>query len=333
MGSDPSGAEPYSVAVETCDLDEAREICGEQLYPWTLRVIGGPARMAGRFAFLHLDGFTVADLRYGAEIAGEYGERGSYHVSLPLAGTFSVVHHGQLINGTVRRAGVYRPVGANKLLRSSRDCHLLAVKIDRAVLEGALSALLDAPVRGPLRLGGEMDVTRAPGSSCAHLIRFLGSEIDNPNGLLRHPIVAAPIEESLLMSLLHAVGHQYRDDLRRPAAGCARRRVGRVVDAIEAEPQGPYTLAGLAAIAEVSLRCLQREFQRQYGLPPMAFLRRVRLARAHAQLLGADPAETSIADVARRWGFPRNRRFSTRYLMAYGATPAETLRTPPPRHE
>ncbi|WP_203789996.1 helix-turn-helix domain-containing protein [Paractinoplanes rishiriensis] len=42
--------------------------------------------------------------------------------------------------------------------------------------------------------------------------------------------------------------------------------------------------ASLAEIAGVSLRCLRREFHRQVGLPPMAYLRKVRLARAHAEL-------------------------------------------------
>lgn len=333
MGRDPAGAEPYVISVETSDLDEAREVCGEHLYPRTLRVIGGTPGLAARFAFLHLDGLTVGDVRYGAEIAGECGELGSYHVNMPIAGDFVASHCGQMISGTVARAGVYRPVGTNMLLRSSGDCHLLALKIERSSLEATLSALLDTPVRGPLRLTAEMDVNRAPGFSCAQLIRFLGGEIHNPKGLVYHPIVAAPIAESLLMSLLYAVGHQYQDDLRRPEARCARRRVDRVIDAIQAEPQRPYTLAALAEVAEVSLRSLQREFQRQVGLPPMAYLRRVRLARAHAQLLGLSPAETSTADVARRWGFAAPRRFTLRYLRTYGATPAETLRVHSRRNE
>jgi AraC-like DNA-binding protein len=323
-----AGAEPHAVvSVETGDLDEAREVCGEHLYPRTLRILDGPARLAARFAFLHLDGLTVGDIRYGAEIAGDCGELGSYHVNLPLAGTFVASHRGRRINGTVTRAGLYRPVGTNVLLRSSVDCRLLAVKIDRMALERTLSAVLDAPVRGPVELAGEMDVRRTPGLGCAQLIRFLGTEIANPTGLAGHPIVAAPIRESLLLSLLYAAGHQYQQNLRGAGPRCARRQVGWAIDAIHAEPQRPYTLTALAEIAGVSLRCLRREFQRQVGLPPMAYLRRVRLARAHAELLGADPADIAIPDVARRWGFARPGRFTSRYLAAYGATPAQTLRS------
>jgi AraC-like DNA-binding protein len=326
MECGPAGAEPFAVSVETSDLDQAREICGEHMYPRTLRVVERSARMAARFAFLHLGGLTLGDVRYGAEMAGDCGELGSYHVNLPLAGTFAARHDGRAIDGTTSRAGVYRPVGTNVLLRSSADCHLLALKVDTEVLETKLAALLDAPVRGPLRLTGQLDLHRPPGRGCADLIRLIGAEIDNPTGLVHHPITAAPLEESLLIALLYAVGHQYQDLLVRPQPRCPRRRVKRAIDAIHAEPQRPYTVTALARIADVSLRCLKSEFQRQVGLPPMAYLRNVRVARAHAELLGADPAGTSVTDIARRWGFARPHRFRRRYLARYGATPTQTLR-------
>jgi hypothetical protein len=50
-----------------------------------------------------------------------------------------------------------------------------------------------------------MDVRHAPGFSWAQLIRFLGAEIDNPTSLIYHPMVAAPLGEGLLMSLVYAV--------------------------------------------------------------------------------------------------------------------------------
>ena len=52
----PADAKPFAVSVETSDLDEAREICGEHMYPRRLRVVDRPARLAARFAFLHLGG-------------------------------------------------------------------------------------------------------------------------------------------------------------------------------------------------------------------------------------------------------------------------------------
>ncbi len=332
MRSDPAATGPVAVSVATSDLDEAREVCGEHLYPRSMRPADRSARLTARFAFLHLGRLTLADVRYGAEMTGRSDEFGSYHVNLPLAGSFTASQGGRPISGDAGHAGVYRPVGDNVLHRSSADCRLLALKVDRPALEGQLALLLGEPVRGSLRLHGELDVRRPPGHTCANLIRLIGAEIDNPTGLIFDPMVAAPLEEAVLIALLFATGHQYHDVLHgreRPAGRV--RHVARTIEAIQAEPRRPYTLTGLAEMAGVSPRSLRQEFHRQVGMAPMAYVREVRLARAHADLRAADPEQTSVADIARRWGYPRPSRFAARYRQRYQAAAAETLRGRPPR--
>jgi AraC-like DNA-binding protein len=324
---DPVVHAPFAVSVGTSNLDEARATCGEHLYPRSMRLIDPSARLAARFAFLHVGGLTVGDVRYGAAVTGECAELGSYHVNLVLAGHFAAQQGSRPIHGDIGTAGVYRPVGHNFLHAASADCHLLGLSVDTGVLEEALSSLLNAPVRGRLRLAEQLDVRRSPGRTCAELIRLLAGEIHNPTGLIYQPIAAAPLQESLLMSLLLAIGHQHHDVLRQRTPRCANHRVARAIDAIRAEPQRPYTVAALAEIAGVSLRCLRQEFHRQVGMPPMAYLSEVRLARAHRELVDADPAQTSVTDVARRWGFARTGWFATRYRRLYGLDPEETLRT------
>ncbi|WP_369076786.1 hypothetical protein [Paractinoplanes rishiriensis] len=151
-------------------------------------------------------------------------------------------HCGQLINARPVRAGVYRPFGANELLYSSSDYHLLAVKISTVALEGMVSTLLDAPVRGHVRFHAELDVRRGLGLGCARLVRFLASEIGNPTGLVYHPIVAAPIVESILLSLLHAVGHQYRDAL---GQSCRDRRCEFALPTTRVPPPGRSATNGV----------------------------------------------------------------------------------------
>lgn len=329
MSSVLGDGEPVAVSVETSDLDEAREVCGEHLYPRSLHLIDPPARFAARFAFLHMTRLTVADVRYGAEIGGHTGDLGNYHVNLPLAGRFAARQGRRSIPGDSNRAGVYRPIGDNTLDRSSADCHLLAVKIDTAALEKHLATLLDRPLRaGSIQLAESIDLQRDPGRSFAQLIRLVGDEIHDPTGLARHPIAAAPLEEALLIALLHAVDHQYRDLLTNPGPRGAARHVTRVIDAIQADPQRPYTLSVLAKLAGVSVRCLRREFHRQVGMSPMAYLREVRLARAHDDLVHGDAADTTVAAVAHRWGYTRPARFTQRYQNRYKITPCETLRRP-----
>ncbi|MGV0834664.1 helix-turn-helix transcriptional regulator [Mycolicibacterium thermoresistibile] len=86
------------------------------------------------------------------------------------------------------------------------------------------------------------------------------------------------------------------------------------------------SVADIAVAVGVSVRALQYMFRRQLGTTPLAYLRQVRLERAHEDLQQADPAVTTVQDIATRWRFSHAGRFSVAYRQAYGASPSDTLR-------
>jgi transcriptional regulator GlxA family with amidase domain len=98
------------------------------------------------------------------------------------------------------------------------------------------------------------------------------------------------------------------------------------VQAIHGAPESPYTVGRLAELAGVSTRSLQEGFRRYKGTSPMAYLREVRLARAHEDLRRMDHPATSVSDVAHRWGFLHLGRFAADYRAKYGVSPSQTLR-------
>ncbi|MEU3727597.1 helix-turn-helix domain-containing protein [Streptomyces sp. NPDC031705] len=101
--------------------------------------------------------------------------------------------------------------------------------------------------------------------------------------------------------------------------------VRRAVAFIESRPAGEIGLAEMATAAGVTPRALQYAFRRHLGTTPMAYLRRVRLALAHADLVAADPSRDTVAAIAGRWGFHHQGRFSAAYRAAYGVAPRHTL--------
>jgi AraC-like DNA-binding protein len=58
----------------------------------------------------------------------------------------------------------------------------------------------------------------------------------------------------------------------------------------------------------------------------MAYLRDVRLSRAHQTLLESDPSTVTVASVAYRWGFTNLGRFAAAHAARYGESPLKTLR-------
>ncbi len=104
--------------------------------------------------------------------------------------------------------------------------------------------------------------------------------------------------------------------------------VRRAVDFIDAHAHEPITLADMAAAAGISPRALQAGFSQYLETTPTAYLRRVRLERAHRDLQAADPPRgDTVADIARRWGFAHLGRFAIYYQQTYWQSPSHTLRT------
>jgi len=97
---------------------------------------------------------------------------------------------------------------------------------------------------------------------------------------------------------------------------------------IDAHAGQPITAAGVAAAAGVTPRALRYTFHRYYGITPAGYLRRVRLERAHLELLAAGPASgLTVAAVAFRWGWASHSRFSVAYQQRFGVLPSRTLRS------
>ena len=83
------------------------------------------------------------------------------------------------------------------------------------------------------------------------------------------------------------------------------------------------TLAGLASACGSSERTLLKQFQRFVGLPPLGYLRRLRLNVARSELTSAGNNDV-ISDIAIRCGFSHLGRFATEYRQLFGETPSAT---------
>ncbi|WP_188540652.1 helix-turn-helix transcriptional regulator, partial [Kocuria dechangensis] len=98
------------------------------------------------------------------------------------------------------------------------------------------------------------------------------------------------------------------------------------VEFIHAAVSLPITLEDVARHAGVSTIELVRVFRAHAGITPGAYLRGVRMAAAHQDLVAADPtAGDTVGAIAARWGFPHPGDFARRHRAAYGVPPSHTL--------
>jgi AraC family transcriptional regulator, ethanolamine operon transcriptional activator len=86
------------------------------------------------------------------------------------------------------------------------------------------------------------------------------------------------------------------------------------------------SIAELCLETGVPKRTLMLGFRDVFGMPPLTYHRRMRLAAARRDLVNSWPDETSVTKIALRWGFEHFGRFSVDYRCMFGESPITTLR-------
>lgn len=240
---------------------------------------------------------------------------------------------GQLLSGQYRAVsnGAEVDVGAPFLLgpgdaRSwSEGLSLLMVNIDEQALARFAGASAEDG-RGRLRIPATGPTGPAASALWQRTARYVQEMFTAPE-LRENELIRVAAVDMLLAAALSAfpiepvsVPQGGAGDLALPRA------VRRALAYIEDNAGTPVVLEDVALAARMSVRGLQSAFQRHLGTTPMAALRSTRLTGAHTDLLAADPRGTTVAIVARRWGWAHLSRFSAEYRARYGELPSETLR-------
>lgn len=97
---------------------------------------------------------------------------------------------------------------------------------------------------------------------------------------------------------------------------------------IEHNADHQIAVADIAAEARLTPRGLQQAFRRHLGVTPTQYLRALRLAAVHEDLLAGDPAAgDTVETIASRRGFTHLPRFAAAYRATFGETPSTTLRS------
>ena len=96
--------------------------------------------------------------------------------------------------------------------------------------------------------------------------------------------------------------------------------LGNALDAMLADPGGPHTVATLADRCHMSRSAFARRFREAFGVPPIEYLREIRL-RVAARMLEKDPPP-SVDQVARRVGFGSRSQFSRAFKDRFDTPPS-----------
>lgn len=280
------------------------------------------------------------------------------HISRQVLGSVSVdrieiaydMHHdvgplGKICLGTVHSGGIerqYFPDGeegsfgpGDVFLYAPHDRPYAGVirrsRYDITMFDPLLLSRVAATIPGrrpeQVRLTGDRPVSPAAGRHLQRTVAYLRDIVCAEPALNEQPLVVSTASQCLAASVLNAFPNTALTDPtiedRRDAHQATLRRA---VAFIDDHPHVDLSVTDIAQGTHVSVRTLQYAFRRHLDTTPMRYLRRVRLAHVHADLLAADPTGgTTVTAVATRWGFFQPGRFAAVYRIAYGCHPHETL--------
>ncbi|MFD3519086.1 AraC family transcriptional regulator [Streptomyces sp. NPDC058653] len=285
----------------------------------------------GRFASVYRQGqlgpISIGEVTFLRDWAVECDEVGSsYYVHLPIAGRFDSLHRGTDLTHSREWTAVFQPDTGPFTGRWTAGYRALCVQLDLLSVNTALRRLVGEREAGRISFAHAVNLSGGFGSAWADLVYSVNRQLAKPGTLLSEPLVAAPLAESILNGFLLATAHSHSEAIRSPVPGARPPVVRRAIELIESDPGLPLTVAVLAEHCDVTVRTLQKGFRRHMGMSPMAYVREVRLRRAHHDLRNADPLVDSVAAVAHRWGFHHLGRFAAAHEARYGQTPLKTLR-------
>jgi transcriptional regulator GlxA family with amidase domain len=210
----------------------------------------------------------------------------------------------------------------------SDHCAQLGLMISTSDIMRELELLLDQPVRRPVEFARRLDLTTTASRSWLSLLGVLAREAGHADGLLGHRLALANVQRLLIQGLLLTQPHSYTDALGNDGRSASEAVVKRATDLMHGQPEWVWTTTELARATGVSARALQKAFARSGELPPMTYLRHLRLHRVRAELAAASRTASSAAvtAVAGRWGFVHLGRFAQQYRELFGEAPSQTLR-------
>ncbi|MGY6653569.1 AraC family transcriptional regulator [Amycolatopsis sp. TRM77291] len=319
--------EPAGRVLRTTDVDRAVEAITENYQPGRLEIADTRRPLDMVMWTNALPNLRLNYLSYGTDVIVTAPPMERYVLCLPVTGRLRIGSARTQVEASANRIGAAISAGVPVFFENwSDDCRVLTVRFAPTQLEELLTTMLDRPLAGPIRFDLGMDLTAPSVRPLLRTLTLVRGELGRPDGITSDPTMGAGLARLVMTGLLLAQPHNYSELLRRPAKPVAPSQIRDAIEFMESNPTEITGVADLARAARLSVRALEAGFRKHVGMPPMTYLRKIRMAGARSELERADADAATAASIARRWGFHHYGRFASAYRERYNEAPSVTLR-------
>jgi AraC-like DNA-binding protein len=174
-----------------------------------------------------------------------------------------------------------------------------------------------------------LTITPAP-SAMAKLQRLhaaAGLLAEEAPEIIAHPEAARGLEQALIEAMVDALANREEHD-NSWAHGQHAIVMRRFRGVVEESPEEPLYIPEICKAIRVSERTLRMCCQEYLGMGPKRYLLLRRMHMVRQALRQAATDETSVTDIATRYGFWHLGRFAVEYHSLFGESPSTTLHRP-----
>ncbi|MDA2893612.1 helix-turn-helix transcriptional regulator [Mycolicibacterium sp. BiH015] len=212
---------------------------------------------------------------------------------------------------------------------AGRDLHgcIESACLDMLSLDRTYFDRIVAEPGGRVQFTSGLPASDAAGLHVATAVDYVVEHVADRPFSTHNPLIVNSIQRYVACCMLAAfpnTGHLRADRADRHDDGPAVLRSA--IAYIEENAEADITTSDVADAVYVTPRALQYMFNKHRDCTPTDYMRRVRLHRAHLDLVSADRGATTVGHIARRWGFLHSGRFAVYYREHYGQSPHVTLR-------
>jgi AraC-like DNA-binding protein len=313
----------------TKDFGKARSHLSRTFKPATY--VGA---VAARSSFAYQNYATLSDrvalsfIRLGASFEIHPGPLDSFYlVQIPIKGHAEIEYGGSSLRIDSSHWSLLSPVQP-AVIRWSRDCELLEIKIRRTALETVLTRLTGTTIGSPIEFNFEFRGVNGHAESFYQLVAYICQQLEQAESSLDLQRTRSRLEDLILTMVLESQEHNYSHIFGRPEDAAEQlppKFIALAVDYIASHADESLRLTDIAAASGASIRSLNAGFQKHRHTTPMEFLKHTRLDYVKAVLENANRHDITVTDVALRWGFSHLGRFAAGYKNRFGEHPSETL--------
>ncbi len=311
--------------ISSLDIDETRHKMSKVFCAHKLDFIDREARFETVHNRLPGTYLSLNYLEYGGNVFVSPGELEKFYmIQIPLSGFCGVT------NGAKRflsHANVASLLNADRNTEMQwRGSKQLLLQIDKKALHALAEKSLDRELNHDIIFDPELDLARPEMAEWKNLVHRLYQMAESQRGENGLGVEQTLLEQAVIEHLIGAQPSTVSHFAATAEKAAHPAHLTRAVDFIRENAGHPVDLSDIAKAANMAIRTLQHGFQKEFGLSPLALLRKERLHRARQDLLTGGP-KSSVTNIAMRWGFYHLGRFAGAYCRAFGERPSQTARS------